>query len=39
MTTPYRIIGAELSPFSVKVRSYFRFKKIPHQWIVRSLAV
>jgi glutathione S-transferase len=36
MTTPYRIFGAELSPYSVKVRSYFRFKDIPHQWIVRT---
>ncbi|MEM1112777.1 MAG: glutathione S-transferase N-terminal domain-containing protein [Pseudomonadota bacterium] len=35
----YKIIGAELSPFSVKVRSYFRFKAIPHQWIPRSLEV
>ena len=32
----YRIYGAELSPYSVKVRSYFRFKQIPHQWIIRS---
>ncbi|MEP1471007.1 MAG: glutathione S-transferase family protein [Halieaceae bacterium] len=39
MQADYRIIGAELSPFSVKVRSYFRFKKIPHQWIVRTLSV
>jgi glutathione S-transferase len=36
MTTPYRIFGAELSPFSVKVRSYFRFKGIPHEWIIRT---
>ena len=34
----YRIYGAELSPYSVKVRSYFRFKQIPHQWIIRSAA-
>ncbi|NKB98786.1 MAG: glutathione S-transferase family protein [Pseudomonadales bacterium] len=32
----YRIFGAELSPYSVKVRSYFRYKGIPHQWIVRN---
>jgi len=32
----YRIYGAELSPYSVKVRSYFRFKQLPHQWIIRS---
>ena len=36
MSEQYRIYGAELSPFSVKVRSYFRYKGIPHQWIVRS---
>lgn len=31
----YRIFGSEMSPYSVKVRSYFRFKDIPHQWIPR----
>ena len=36
MTAPHRIFGLELSPYSVKVRSYFRYKAIPHQWIVRS---
>lgn len=39
LQSEYRIIGAELSPFSVKVRSYFRFKDISHQWTVRSLEV
>lgn len=36
MTANYRIFGLELSPYSVKVRSYFRYKRIPHQWIVRD---
>ena len=36
MATPHRIFGIEMSPYSVKVRSYFRYKEIPHQWIVRS---
>jgi glutathione S-transferase len=36
MSTPYRIFGAEISPYSVKVRSYFRYKRIPHEWIVRD---
>jgi len=36
MAADYRIFGAELSPYSVKVRSYFRYKGIPHQWIVRD---
>ena len=35
--TPYRIFGLELSPYSVKVRSYFRYKRIPHEWVVRHL--
>jgi glutathione S-transferase len=35
----HRIFGLELSPYSVKVRSYFRYKRIPHEWIVRSLDV
>src|ERR1700709_402767 len=34
----YRIIGAEMSPSSVKVRSYFRYKGIPHQWVLRTPA-
>jgi len=34
----YRIIGAEMSPYSVKVRSYFRYKSIPHQWAIRNPA-
>lgn len=36
MTAPYRIFGVEASPYSVKVRSYFRYKRIPHQWVVRD---
>ncbi len=36
MAGVYRIFGAELSPYSVKVRSYFRYKGIAHEWIPRS---
>jgi glutathione S-transferase len=36
MARRYRIFGAELSPYSVKVRSYFRYKGIPHEWTVRG---
>jgi glutathione S-transferase len=36
MANRYRIFGNELSPYSVKVRSYFRYKQIPHEWIVRE---
>ena len=37
MTNKYSIYGNELSPYSVKVRSYFRYKKIEHEWIERNL--
>ena len=39
MADQYRLFGAELSPYSVKVRSYCRYKAIPHRWIIRSAAV
>lgn len=39
MSDHYRIFGAELSPYSVKVRSYCRYKEIPHQWQLRNAAV
>lgn len=38
MADGYRIIGAEMSPYSVKVRAYFRYKAIPHQWVLRNAA-
>jgi glutathione S-transferase len=36
MAGVYRIYGAEVSPYSVKVRSYFRYKGIPHTWLTRN---
>ena len=36
MSNVYRIFGAEMSPFSVKVRSYARYKGFPHQWLNRG---
>jgi glutathione S-transferase len=39
MPVPYRIFGSELSPYSVKVRSYCRYKRIPHEWIIRNPGV
>lgn len=38
MGANYRIFGSELSPYSVKVRSYFRYKGLPHEWILRRPA-
>ncbi len=36
MSESYRIFGAELSPYSVKTRSYFRYKGVAHQWVERN---
>ncbi|MBL8531155.1 MAG: glutathione S-transferase family protein [Hyphomonadaceae bacterium] len=36
MTAPFRLFGAELSPYSVKVRSYLRYKGLEFEWIERS---
>ena len=38
MIAPFRLYGAELSPYSVKVRSYLRFKGLPFEWRQRSQA-
>jgi glutathione S-transferase len=38
MAGMHRVFGSELSPYSVKVRSYLRYKGIPHEWIPRSAA-
>ncbi len=36
MPALYRIFGAEMSPYSVKVRAYARYKNLPHQWLNRG---
>jgi len=36
MSDVYRVFGSEMSPYSTKVRSYCRYKKIPHEWLLRS---
>lgn len=36
MSKLYRVYGSELSPYSVKVRSFFRYKSIPHRFLVRD---
>lgn len=38
MTGMLRLFGSELSPYSVKVRSYFRYKGLAHDWLPRSPA-
>lgn len=36
MSQAYRLFGVELSPYSLKVRAYFRYKNIAHEWIARD---
>jgi len=38
MTAPFRLYGAELSPYSVKVRSYLRYKGVEFEWCARTNA-
>lgn len=38
MVAPYRLYGADLSPYSIKVRQILRFKAIDHEWLPRSQA-
>lgn len=37
MSQEFLIYGSELSPYSIKVRSYFRYSELPHQWIIRGM--
>ena len=36
--TAYRLFGAETSPYSLKVRSFLRYKGVDFEWIGRSKA-
>lgn len=38
MPAPYRLYGAELSPYSQKVRAYLTYKGAPFEWLNRSHA-
>ncbi len=36
MSDAHKLFGSEMSPYSVKVRSYLRYKGISHEWIERG---
>jgi glutathione S-transferase len=41
MTTghpPFRLLGLEASPYTMKVKSYLTYKGLPFEWITRSMA-
>ena len=38
MAGVHRVIGSEESPYSVKVRAWFRYKGIEHEWLGRAQA-
>lgn len=38
MTAPYRLYGAALSPYSLKVRAYLDYKGVAYEWLNRSQA-
>lgn len=38
MTLPFRLYGAELSPYALKVRAYLSFKGLEFEWLERSAA-
>ncbi|MAJ07240.1 glutathione S-transferase family protein [Ponticaulis sp.] len=36
MGAKYRLFGSETSPYSIKVRSYLRYKKLPFEWVAKG---
>lgn len=36
MGASYRLFGTETSPFSTKLRSYLRYKKLPFDWVAKG---
>ena len=37
MAAPWKVFGSDNSPYSIKVRSFFRYKGVAHTWLVRNM--
>ena len=36
MGEPWRVFGSDNSPYSIKVLAFFRYKQVPHTWLIRN---
>lgn len=36
MPDVFRLFGSEMSPYSVKLRAFLRYKRVPHRWLPRN---
>lgn len=36
-TTPFRLLGLEASPYTMKVKSFLAYKGLPFDWVTRSI--